>query len=447
MKTENEGRGEIPSPALQQFPESYRENPVAHGADTDRTPWATAALLGLSSMVIGGSGPVYDSYVPRLLEHLLDKNDLLVGMAMGVDNVTALLLVPFFGAWSDRIRTPLGRRVPFVLTAMPALALACVGLPFGADLGIALLFLAIVVFSAASAAMRAPMQALLADLVPSPHRTRVNGLLSVMMCLGAMPMIALSSKLFDRDPHLPFVLVGSLILVVWVVYSVWLREPDSRAGTAQSPTAGEKEDVESTATFGMVRSLLAHPDKMLLRFFLGALLFHMGFQAFSSWFTTYGAERYHVPINECSKGFMFVGASNLLASMPAGFAGARFGRKACSLFGIVGMGISCAGLLLVTTLGHAYALLAMFGATWSFALVNLVPMMLELGGTRRAATFAGAFLVCMSVGGMLGPAICGLVFDLAHSKTPFFGVLTAYLAGAGLLIGSLRRGFGEAASA
>src|SRR6476619_7496025 len=77
-------------------------------------PWAASLLLGGGSLVIGAVSPLYDSYVPPLLQRHLSSSAW-IGAAMGIDNVLALLLVPIIGALSDATHTRLGRRVPSFL--------------------------------------------------------------------------------------------------------------------------------------------------------------------------------------------------------------------------------------------------------------------------------------------------------------------------------------------
>src|SRR5438874_11743421 len=95
-------------------------NPARHEATS--MPWKASLLLRGGSLVIGAVSPLYDSYVPPLLQRHLSSSTW-IGAAMGIDNVLALCLVPIVGALSDGARTRLGRRVPFVLAALPFTAL------------------------------------------------------------------------------------------------------------------------------------------------------------------------------------------------------------------------------------------------------------------------------------------------------------------------------------
>lgn len=403
----------------------------------EQMPWQTAFLLGLGSLAVGATAPLYDSYVTPFLEERVARSAL-SGAIMGLDNAMALLLTPLFGLWSDRVRTRIGRRVPFVLVGLPFAAIAFALIPVGYRSGSLLaLLVALLAFNFANCAMRAPFQALLSDLVPSRHRSRAYGLMSVMMCVGALAILGASGLLHPIDNRLPFLLGGGVLLAVFAVFVVRLREPDEAhpRGTAANP-----EESALRAARGFLRG--ASP--MRLQFFAAVVFFHVGFQSFSTWFTTYSENQLGAPRNEAVIGFMVLALANLLASMPAGFAGSRFGRRPVVLAGLAGMVVTSAGLSSSTTLAAALPWIAALGVSWSFALVNLFPMALELGGKERAGTYAGMFFFCQSLAGMLGPAACGLVFDAVDSKRPLFPLMALSLATALVLMLRLRRGFAEA---
>ncbi|MEE3402305.1 MAG: MFS transporter, partial [Candidatus Enteromonas sp.] len=67
---------------------------------------------------------VYDSWCPKFLEQLFmealhkqnnEEVQYLVGIMMALDNLAALILMPIFGRLSDKTRTKLGKRMPYIL--------------------------------------------------------------------------------------------------------------------------------------------------------------------------------------------------------------------------------------------------------------------------------------------------------------------------------------------
>ena len=397
-------------------------------------PWRASLLLAGGSLVIGAVSPLYDSYVPPLLQKHL-SGSAWVGAAMGIDNVLALLLVPLIGALSDATHTRLGRRVPFVLFALPVTAMALAAIPLAEHFGLSALLLAMIVLDMAMAIWRAPFSALLAELVPSVHRSKTEGILGVAMCIGAMLMLGSARSLSAHGAEVPFALAAATVAIVWLVQSVWLREP-AHEREAAAPAA--------IAPFRSLRDSFVAGGGNAPRFFAGCLLFQMAFQSFSSWFTLHGAERFHTSIADVSLGFIAVAISTLLGSVPAGWLGARFGRRRMSLLGIAGMSAACVVMQFVPTLPAAVVTLFFFGLSWSFPVANLAPMALELGTVARAGSLAGAFLLVQSVAGVVGPSLVGVWFDVAGSKRALFVWLAAFLSGAFVLFASLAPSFGEA---
>lgn len=398
-------------------------------------PWVASLLLGGGSFVIGAVSPLYDTYVPALLQRHLTSSAW-IGAAMGIDNVLALLLVPLIGSLSDATHSRLGRRVPFLLLALPFTAITLALIPFADRYGLAALLLAMIVLDVALAVWRAPFSALLAELIPSIHRSKTEGILGVAMCLGAMLVLGGARQLAAQGVELPFVLAGGLVLIVWLLYTGLLREPPH-----------DREPAAARAAVAPLRSLrdaFTAGNGKAPQFFAACLLFQMTFQSFSSWFTLHGSERFHTTVANASLGFIAVAVSTLVGSMPAGWLGARYGRRRLCLIGLAGMTVACILMQFVPTLSAAVAVLFLFGLSWSIPVANLVPMALELGTAARAGSLAGAFLLVQSVAGVVGPSLVGAWFDVTGSKRSLFAVLALFLIGSFSLLATLSPGFGEA---
>ena len=56
----------------------------------------------------------YDSIIPKILTDKFGMEQWLSGAVMALDNVLALVLLPVFGALSDKCRSKRGRRTPFI---------------------------------------------------------------------------------------------------------------------------------------------------------------------------------------------------------------------------------------------------------------------------------------------------------------------------------------------
>ena len=71
--------------------------------------------VGFAFLAILAFWQMYNNVIPLILTKTFHMDKSLSGMIMAADNVLALFLLPLFGGLSDRCRSRLGRRRPFIL--------------------------------------------------------------------------------------------------------------------------------------------------------------------------------------------------------------------------------------------------------------------------------------------------------------------------------------------
>ena len=81
-------------------------------------------LLGFGFFGVSVIWSVYNAFVPLFLANKFHFAPWLIGLFMTFDNIAALFIQPPVGAWSDRLRTKIGRRMPFILIGAPVGAIA-----------------------------------------------------------------------------------------------------------------------------------------------------------------------------------------------------------------------------------------------------------------------------------------------------------------------------------
>ena len=87
-------------------------------------------LVGFAFFLICAFWQAYDNTIPLILTHKFGMKQGWSGVIMALDNVLALFMLPLFGAISDRCRSKMGRRTPFILVGTLVAAVALVGLSF-----------------------------------------------------------------------------------------------------------------------------------------------------------------------------------------------------------------------------------------------------------------------------------------------------------------------------
>ena len=85
--------------------------------------------VGLAFLLIYAFWQAYDTLVPKILTDKFGLSQTASGAVMALDNIVALVLLPLFGTLSDRCRSRLGRRTPYVLIG--TLLAVVLLIPFG----------------------------------------------------------------------------------------------------------------------------------------------------------------------------------------------------------------------------------------------------------------------------------------------------------------------------
>lgn len=87
-------------------------------------------LVGFAFFLISVFWQAYDTIIPKILTDKFGMSQAYSGIIMAIDNVLALFMLPLFGSLSDKCKSKLGRRTPFILIGTIVAAVAFVGLSF-----------------------------------------------------------------------------------------------------------------------------------------------------------------------------------------------------------------------------------------------------------------------------------------------------------------------------
>jgi MFS family permease len=352
---------------------------------------------------------------------------------MAIDNVLLLLLVPWAGALSDRTSLEGRGRLPLVLVGLGLAAAGMALLPGAAGVGLAGLIAAMVVLYGGVNVVRSPFQALLADLVPSRHRSLASGSVTFQMCVGAIVFLVLGRML---GMEAAFLIAAGTVLAIAALFAAGLRETTAAHPTATKTTFRALHDAAASALRGTVPGMRA--------IFTAALLLQLTFQGFATWYALHGTERFGIRPEDVTIGFMAWALGGGVGALPAGAIGVRFGRRNAMLVGLGAMALCLLALDRVTDAAHAAPLLALASACWTLPTVNAYPLFVEPVPRERRGVLAALFLLCMALGGAIGDPLNGVVFDFAESYRPLFLLLAAYTLLAFVAVLFVPRGAGEA---
>ena len=398
----------------------------------EAVPYLTCAIIGLGGLFAGVTGPLLSAFVPLLVRQALGDHRTLIGLVMAIDNVLLLLLVPWAGAASDRARVHGKGRLPIVLGAFLFAAAGMALFPYSVSFGIAGVIAAIVVLYTGINLQRSPVQALIADLVPSAYRSFATGSVTFQMCVGAVVFLMLGRALGMKTAFL----AGSItVLAIAALFKAALREP----AVSQSQAVETVETVETTfRSLGSAVWMAIRGEIPGMRaIFAATFLVQLTFQTFTTWFSLHGTERFGVRPEDVTLGFIAWAMGGVFGALPAGFLGVRIGRRNAMLLGLAVMVAALVALHFVSSFTALAALLALVSAAWTFPMVNAYPLFVEPVPPARRGVLAALFLLSMALGGAIGDPLNGSLFDLFDSYRMMFLMMASYAAMAFVVVRSI----------
>jgi len=388
-----------------------------------RLNYGKTFLLGFGFFGISVIWGVYNAFVPIFLSDKFGLAPALIGFFMTLDNIAALFIQPPVGAWSDRLRTRWGRRIPFLMVGAPITALAFGLIPMAAVLP---LFVACTSTLLLSAALwRTPVVALMPDITPSKFRSQANGIINFMGGFGTIVALQTGGLLYKMSPNFPFWLGSVLVVIAALVVFLFIKEPREYEETERQP--------------GMLESLkevFNDNDKSGLRILLAIFFWFLGFSAVETFFTLYAKN--HLGLNE-GDGATLLSVLPLffvLFAIPSGFVAGKLGRKTTISIGLititvmlillyltpaetlltaiaplplVGIPLVEGGTRMLTLAG---VLLILGGIGWAFININSLPMIVDLTNAARIGTFTGLYYLFSTFSAIIGPNVNGWAVQL-----------------------------------
>ena len=403
-------------------------------------------LLGFGFFGVSVIWGAYNAFVPVFLANKFHLAPAFIGFFMTLDNIAALFIQPPVGAWSDRLRTPLGRRLPFILIGAPITALAFGFIPIASLLP---LFVACTSTLLLSAALwRTPVVALMPDITPSEKRSQANGIINFMGGIGTIIALQTGGMLYKLSPAFPFWLGSALVVIAAIIVFLFIREPKVYLESKES----------QPSMIASLQEVLSDEDKSGARILFAIFFWFIGYSAVETFFTLYAQD--HLGIN-AGDGATLLSVFPLffvLFAIPSGFIAARIGRRVAISFGLivvalilglfyllpaktlltpisplplVGISLTEGGPRMLTMAGVA---LIFGGIGWAFVNINSLPMVVELTNSARLGTFTGLYYLFSTLSAIVGPNINGWAIQLNHNNynvimliAPFFILIALVL--------------------
>ncbi len=426
-------------------------------------------LIGFAFFGILLLWQVYDSWCPTFLtdifarhmygqsssqlkaagnsEHIL-KVQWLVGIIMACDNLAALILLPIFGRLSDRTKSPIGKRMPYILagTFVSAIVFPFIPLFFhynniaGMVVCMALVLIFMMMY-------RNPAVALMPDITPKPLRAKANGIINIMGYLGGAAatvlgiFLKLSSYINVADEarkmyiiEIPFIVASVLMVISALVLFFTIKE--NRIEEEMAPLMAEGEKLAAIENPVDDSKPMSPANRRMLFAILAAEFFwFMADNAIGTYIGNYVI--YY--LNSVSSATMILtiigGLASVIGFATAGTIADRIGRKWTIS---TGLGITLFGYIIMTFVGPSgkvvgangeYSFPVMLYVVWiikgfGMSLVHncSFPMIVELCSSKKIGQFTGYYYAASMAAQTVTPVLLGLL--LTHFT--LWGILPVY---------------------
>lgn len=377
-------------------------------------------LVGLAFFSISAFWMMYDAVIPKILENTFGMGETVNGIVMAMDNVLALILLPVFGALSDKA----GRRMPFIV----------VGTVLAVGLTIALVFLNVpgrllpflIVLGSLLLAMslyRSPAVALMPDVTPKPLRSRGNAVINLMGSLGGLFTLVATMFLVKKNSDgvenylWLFLAVAALMAIAVFIMVLTVNEKALKKKMVDinygvDPSQEEQSEVSGGRLPHEVR-------RSLVLILVSVALWYFAYNAITTALSRFAENVWGMGLDAASTCLAVPMGVALVGFIPIGHLSAKVGRRKTILIGVATMAVALGAIALTArTFGWwLYLLFALVGLGWAAINVNSFPMVVEISKSGDIGKYTGYYYTFSMAAQILTPVVSGAIIEAVEKAT------------------------------
>jgi Na+/melibiose symporter-like transporter len=406
-----------------------------------RFNWPRTFLLGFGFLGVSVIWSLYNAYMPIFLQERFGLSATATGWVMTIDNILAIVLLPFLGALSDRTRTRLGRRRPYILVGSVVATVLFLLVPGAVSNGVLwVMMITVILLNLSMALFRSPVIALMPDITPPRFRSQANGIINFMGGLGSLLAFFGGGPLYETSLALPFIVGGLVMLGACLLVVVFIREP-AVIEAAGEPTGGAKSlsfAASAKELSGNLKDVFTG-EKSLLFILLAIFCWFVGYNAIETFFTSYA--KFHLGLKE-SVGTLILGffsVSFMITAIASGFLGSRFGRRNTIRVGLVVVMAVMLSALFIRSRWPLTAAFVIGGFGWGLVNVNSLPMVVDMTTLEKVGGYTGLYYFFSQAANIVAPPVAGMFIDwLGYPSLMYFAVVM--FVAAVIIVSFVRRG-------
>ena len=384
--------------------------------------------MGFAFLSICAFWQMYNALIPLVLTSTFHLNETISGVIMAMDNVLALFLLPMFGAISDKCKSKMGKRKPFILFGTIAAVILMMLLPIvdnsyfsNPTIEKEILFIGILgALLVAMGTYRSPAVALMADCTIKPFRSRANAIINLMGAIGGIIYLGVAAVLYPASKikdleHVNYMLVFAVVAGIMLVsLCIVMITVDEVALNKQVENYEllHPEEVFTIEDESGNEVLPKEVKRSLVFLLISVALWFIAYNGMETWFTTYAVKMWDMALGDASLCLLVATAGAIVFFIPSGIVASKIGRKKTILLGIVILGGSFFAGFIFTLIHPSfspllYVLFACVGIGWAFINVNSLPMVVEMCKGSDIGKFTGYYYTFSMAAQIVTPIVAG----------------------------------------
>ena len=374
-------------------------------------------LVGFAFFLISAFWQAYDTIVPLILTNKFEMQQTWSGLIMSLDNIFAVILLPIFGTLSDKTRTPIGKRTPYITFGCILAAIFISTLGFASNVIWFIVLLLMCLLSMAT--FRSPAVALMPDVTVKPLRSKGNAIINLMGTAGGMLVLGLSivfkTNAEGKTDFTAYLFtVGYVMLIALIVFLFTVKEPkwsrEAEKKNAELDSAAEA-NAENAGEKPAGNSLSRSEFISLILILASVALWYIGYNAVTSKYSVYATEVLKVPYNVT---LLVAQGAAIVSYIPVGIVATKLGRKKTILAGVAMLTAAFGAAAFIkegTPAIVMYILFSLAGIGWATINVNSFPMVVELAKRGDVGKYTGFYYTASMAAQIVTPIFSGFLVD------------------------------------
>ncbi len=403
-------------------------------------------LIGLAFMTSSIVWAYYNFMMPILLKDFFigieigNFLDLYVGMIMVLDNIIAVLMIPYFGAISDRTKSKLGKRTPYIMIGCisAVFSFSIVGIisdlrGIGPFVG---LISVIIWFNFSMSFYRSASISILPDLTDPEVRSTGNAIINTLGAISiviALVIPIITGHIYDtqllsqRDLSraLGFYLVSIVTAIALGIFLLTVKETPTgekflkigNYSIAIDPITldylGEQEinSEKKEKPYESLKIIFKEREKSTLFILITIFTSFLSQNALETYYSLYATSFLGLNEGEASSVVIIAPIVMIITAIPAGKIAEKFGRKNTIFIGLIGLSFCSVIMFYLKGLILIRILMGFLGIFYGFVIINSIVIIWQMAPKGKIGAYTGVYYLFSQLSATISPLIAGSVFS------------------------------------